>query len=148
MSMVTIENATIRDLFQLNRLEKECFGYDAWPFIDLVGILIIPGIIRIKASVGPRMIGFISGDIGNPNSTGWITSIGVAGEFRRQGIGKKLLEACEEKMTSPEIRLTVRKSNQAAIQMYLQSGYQSFETWTGYYNGGEDGLVMRKLRVI
>ena len=144
--MYTIENATIRDLFQLRKLEKECFAYDAWPLFDLAGILIFPGIVRIKAAVGPRMIGFISGDVGNQNPVGWITTVGVAGEFRRQGIGNALLEACEKQMISPEIRLTVRKSNEAAIRMYLQNGYQSFETWAGYYNGGEDGLVMRKLR--
>jgi ribosomal protein S18 acetylase RimI-like enzyme len=144
--MYSIETATIKDLFQLRKLEKECFANDAWPFIDLVGVLCFPGIVRIKAAIGPRMIGFISGDIGSPESVGWITTVGVAGEFRRQGIGRALLTACEAKMMSHEIRLTVRKSNQAAILMYMQSGYQSLEIWKSYYNGGEDGLVMRKLR--
>lgn len=146
--MYSIETATIKDLFQLRKLEKECFANDAWPIIDLVGVLLFPGIVRIKASIGSRMVGFISGDIGSPDRIGWITTVGVAGEFRRQGIGRELLKACEDKMTSHEIRLTVRKSNQAAILMYEQSGYQALEIWKGYYNGGEDGLVMRKLRAI
>lgn len=146
--MYTIETATIRDLFQLRKLEKECFVNDAWPIIDLVGVLSLPGIVRVKAVVGSKMIGFISADIGDMKQIGWITTVGVAEEFRRQGIGKALLESCEKNILSPEIRLTVRKSNQAAIRMYLQCGYQSFETWDRYYNGGEDGLVMRKLRAV
>lgn len=144
--MFSIETATIKDLFQLRKLEKECFVNDAWPIIDLLGVLCFPGIVRIKAMVGNNMVGFIAGDIGSPDQIGWITTVGVAWEFRRQGIGKALLLACETKMTSHDIRLTVRRSNQAAIQMYMQSGYQDLETWKSYYNGGEDGLVMRKLR--
>lgn len=144
--MFTIETATLRDLFQLRKLETESFSEDAWPLFDLAGILCFPGIVRIKAVNGSRMIGFVSGDLGSSNKIGWITTIAVLDAYRRQGIGRALLTACENQMTAPEIRLTVRKSNQAAIQLYAQNGYQAYETWMNYYNGGEDGLVMRKLR--
>lgn len=119
---------------------------DAWPIFDLAGVLILPGIIRLKAVAEGQMAGFVAGDTGSSMGVCWISTIGVLQQFRHQGIGKALLGACEDKMAAPEIRLTVRKSNQAAIQMYTNSGYHILETWSNYYNGGEDGIVMRKLR--
>ena len=35
----------------------------------------------------------------------------------------------------------------AAIRMYEKSGYSRFDVWERYYIGGEDGVVMRKVRV-
>lgn len=144
--MFTIETATIKDLFDLRNLERECFSLDAWPMFDLAGVLLLPGIIRLKASVNHEMAGFVAGDAGSARGVCWISTIGVAQKFRRQGVGHALLQACEDKMAAPEIRLTVRKSNETAIQMYISNGYHILETWSNYYNGGEDGIVMRKLR--
>jgi len=42
------------------------------------------------------------------------------------------------------MQLTVRVSNQAAISLYEQEGYHMVDLWQGYYNDGEDGLVMGK----
>ena len=144
--MFTIENATIKDVFDLRNLEKECFSMDAWPMFDLAGVLLLPGIIRLKAVANRQMAGFVAGETGSSRGICWISTIGVAQKFRRQGIGIALLQACEDKMASPDIRLTVRKSNETAIQMYLSNGYHILETWSNYYHGGEDGIVMRKLR--
>jgi ribosomal protein S18 acetylase RimI-like enzyme len=145
-NMFIIENATIKDLFTLRQLEKECFTIDAWPLLDLAGVLTLPGIIRMKAVQEGQMVGFIAGNIGNTDGIGWISTIGVAKQARRQGIGKTLLAAFEDRINTSELRLTVRKSNLGAIQMYLQNGYQNYQIWENYYQGGEDGQVMRKLR--
>jgi ribosomal protein S18 acetylase RimI-like enzyme len=144
--MFTIETATIKDLFSLQRLEKECFAIDAWPLLDLAGVLALPGIIRMKAVQENKMVGFIAGNIGSTDGIGWISTIGVVQQARRQGIGKALLAAFEDRINTPELRLTVRKSNLGAIQMYLQNGYQNYQIWENYYQGGEDGQVMHKLR--
>jgi ribosomal protein S18 acetylase RimI-like enzyme len=148
INMFTIETATIRDLISLRKLEQECFVLDAWPLLDLAGVLTFPGIIRLKAVDNGALIGFIAADASSSSGIGWITTVGVLINHRRQGVGKALLEACEIKMSAPEIRLTVRKSNIGAIQMYLENGYIQTETWHDYYKGGEDGVVMRKLRAV
>jgi ribosomal protein S18 acetylase RimI-like enzyme len=144
--MFTIENASIKDLFPLRKLEKECFAIDAWPLVDLAGVLTLPGIIRMKAVQENKMVGFIAGNIGATDGIGWISTIGVVQLARRYGIGKALLAAFEDRIITPELRLTVRRSNLGAIQMYLQSGYEYYQIWENYYQGGEDGQVMRKLR--
>jgi ribosomal protein S18 acetylase RimI-like enzyme len=141
-----IEAATWRDLGPLRSIENECFGDDAWPLIDLLGVLTFPGIVRLKAVVGERMVGFIAGDGSRNKKMGWITTVGVIREFRQKGIGKALLLACEQQMPNQVIQLTVKKSNTPAILMYQKYGYEKIQEWEKYYNGGETGIVMRKVK--
>ncbi len=143
-----IAQANWRDLGPLRVIEAECFSLDAWPLMDLIGVLTFPGIIRYKAVVDGTMVGFIAGDGSRSEQIGWITTVGVLPRYRQMGIGKALLRQCESKMFTPIIQLTVRRSNTAAIQMYKQSGYQEVEIWDHYYNGGEDGILMQKKRLI
>jgi len=148
MALYTIEDATLKDLAPLRVVEKECFGKDAWPLIDLIGVLMFPGIIRLKAMIGEEMAGFISGDGSRNNRVSWITTIGVRTIFRQQGIGKALLTACENRMQTPFIQLTVRKSNLPAIHMYQEAGYRQVELWERYYQDGEAGIVMQKANLL
>jgi ribosomal protein S18 acetylase RimI-like enzyme len=140
--------ATWHDLGPLRKVEKDCFEEDAWPLIDLIGVLTLPGIVRLKALCQDEMVGFIAGDGSRGSQIGWITTVGVLKEYRQMGIGRDLLKACEELLPNPVIQLTVRASNQPAIQMYLQTGYKQTEVWERYYAGGEAGLVMQKIRPI
>ena len=92
------------------------------------------------------MIGFVAGDPHPSEGFSWIATIGVAPEYRRRGIGRELLRACEAKSTTPRIRLSVRASNDGAIRLYEQEGYQRIEVWQNYYNDGEAAIVMEKQR--
>jgi ribosomal protein S18 acetylase RimI-like enzyme len=155
-SLATIQPATWRDLNSLRHLERLCFPQDAWPLLDLVGILTLPNVVRLKAeATGPAdsqaggqtgrlMVGFVAGDVRTSQHIAWIATIGVLPEYRGRGIGRKLLEACEAQIQEPRVRLCVRASNQAAIQMYLSSSYQRAGLWPNYYQDGEEALVMEK----
>ena len=140
----TIEKASWRDLLALSALEKACFEYDAWPLIELMGVLAFPGVVRISAEADGKMIGFIAGDPRKREKTGWILTLGVLPEWRRMGIAETLLNSCEEKLGMPQIKLTVRRSNTAAIRLYKKLGYSQIDVWPRYYQGGEDGLVLAK----
>jgi len=141
-----IEVATWHDLSQLRVIEQECFNLDAWPLFDLIGVLTMPGIVRLKAIVGDQMAGFIAGDRRPTGDMAWITTLGVRPAYRRHGIAIALLEECEQRLNTARIRLTVRRSNHAAIQLYLRVGYSHLEVWKAYYSGGEDGIVLEKRR--
>jgi ribosomal protein S18 acetylase RimI-like enzyme len=141
---ITIQNAGIKDLNSLRQLEEICFPLDRWPLFDLIGVLTLPGIIRKKAVEDDRFIGFVAGDVHKRQAVGWITTIATIPAYRGLGVGKKLLAACEEEMQISTILLSVRKSNQAAINMYLNCGYTQKEIWPAYYYGGEDGIVFEK----
>ena len=140
----TIELATWHDLNALRRIEKVCFPKDAWPLLDLVGILTFPNIIRLKAIYDGQMVGFVAGDIKRSERMAWIATIGVLPEYRGRGIGAALLRACEEKLDVPVIRLVVRQSNDSAIRLYERFGYAMLGKWRKYYSDGEDGTVMEK----
>jgi ribosomal-protein-alanine N-acetyltransferase len=90
------------------------------------------------------MAGFIAGDANSFEGIGWITTLGVAPEFRRQGVAELLLVECERRLSQPRLRLSVRKSNEAAIQLYAKHGYSHILTWPQYYQDKEDGLVLEK----
>lgn len=140
-----IQTASLRDLGSLRRLENVCFEKDAWSVFDLVAVLSWSDVIRLKAVVDGEMIGFIAGDPRPAQNTGWIATIGVDPRYQGRGIGTALLRACEERMSFPRVRLTVRISNDKAISLYEKEGYRTVDIWKRYYNDGEDGLVMEKI---
>ncbi len=144
-ALFTIQPAGLFDLNDLRRLESLCFQEDAWPVLDLVGVLTLPGIVRLKAVISGRMVGFVAGDKRDSLGIGWITTLGVDPEFRHRGVGWALLAACEEQMCLPRVRLTLRRSNQDAYRLYQAAGYTRYEVWPQYYSGGEDGIVMQKV---
>lgn len=139
-----IVNASLLDLNSLRKLEYESFGKDAWPLFDLIAVLTLGEVIRLKAVEDNQMIGFVAGDPRPRDGWGWVATIAVDPRYRRRGIGKALLHACESKLGVPRSRLTVRVSNQIAISMYEKEGYHTTDIWKAYYNDGEDGMVMEK----
>jgi len=136
--------ATILDLNPLRKLERACFEKDAWSLFDLIAVLSWPEIIRYKAVEDGQMIGFVAGDTRLTQRAAWIATIGVDPRYQRRGIGRALLRACEERIASKRLKLTVRMSNRAAVSLYEQEGYHTADVWKAYYNDGEDGLVMEK----
>lgn len=143
-SRAEIVPATWRDLNELRRLERVCFPKDSWPIWDLIGVLTLPSVVRLKAVDNEKMIGFVAGDIRRAEDTAWIATIGVLPDYRRRGIATRLLKGVEDRVKTARMRLSVRISNQPAIKLYQRLGYQRVGTWPGYYQDGEDALVLEK----
>jgi len=139
-----IEQASWRDLLALSALEKVCFDHDAWPLIELMGVLTLPGVVRLRAVGDGKLVGFVAGDPRRRDNTGWILTLGVLPDWRRKGIAKALLGKCEEQLHMPQVKLSVRRRNTAAIRLYEKLGYEQVDIWSKYYRGGEDGLVLAK----
>jgi ribosomal-protein-alanine N-acetyltransferase len=136
--------ATLRDLGPLRRIEQACFPQDAWPLLDLLAVLTFPDVVRLKAVVDGQMVGFVAGDLRRTEGLGWIATIGVLPEYRRQGIARALLLECERQMNTSRFRLCVRLENAEAIRLYEDEGYGRTDTWEKYYNDGANALVMEK----
>lgn len=139
-----ISQASIRDLANLRKLEEIAFPIDRWPLLDLIGVLTIPGVVRLKAEQQDVFAGFVAGDVRLRKEEGWITTIAVHPQFRRLGVAGALLDTCEQLMGVKRIFLTVRKSNLAALSLYQKRGYQQTKSWPNYYIDGEDGIVLQK----
>ena len=75
-----------------------------------------------------------------------IHNLAVHPEYRRQGIGRSLLSSAIDSakgQDSNRVTLEVRKSNQAAQQLYHSLGFVERGVRKGYYSDdGEDALVM------
>jgi len=57
---------------------------------------------------------------------GWVYYLAVAADFRKQGLGRKMMEAAEQwlrERNAPKIQLMVRDDNEAAIGFYKALGY-------------------------
>ena len=140
--------ANLFDINALRHLEKVCFPTDAWPLLDLVSVLSFSDTVRLKAVENGQMIGFVAGDPRPREGISWIATICVLPEYRGKGIGRTLLETCENRLPTDLIHLCVRISNEEAIRMYRMAGYTNIDRWAKYYTDGEDGLVMEKLKGI
>ena len=139
-----ILRAGLHDLNTIRAIEKEAFVRDSYPLLDLIGVLSLPFIVRLKAEVGGKIAGFVFGERLFGIGKAWVTNLRVAKRFRRQGIGFALLRACEEGLEASRVHLCVRCSNQPAIQLYKRSGYREVRILQRYYQDGEDAFLMEK----
>ncbi|HDJ83968.1 MAG TPA: ribosomal-protein-alanine N-acetyltransferase [Desulfurococcaceae archaeon] len=79
---------------------------------------------------------------------GHVISIAVRKEYRRKGIGRKLMEeamkALKEVYGAEEVYLEVRVSNKPAINLYEKLGFKIAKRVAAYYLDGEDAYIMVK----
>lgn len=141
---IEINPAGWRDVQDVFKLERTCFPQDAWPIWDVVGVLTFPAVVRLKAELDGKLIGFIAGDQRPSRGEAWIATLAVLPAYRRRGTASRLLAACENQLAVPVIKLSVRSGNRPAIQLYRQRGYQLTGVWPGYYRGNQDALIFKK----
>ena len=139
-----IDFARLIDLPAIRRLERACFSKDAYDVMTLLGMALTPGMLRLKAVMRGMLVGFVAGEVHRRGGFGWIITIGVLPQFQGQGIGQALLLEAERGMSVGRVKLTVRRSNTRAIELYTRCGYRWVTTSRRYYFDGEDGLIMEK----
>lgn len=91
--------------------------------------------IQRKLSVNPELflVGLTQGTIvatvmaGYEGHRGWINYLAVSPECQRQGLGREIMEAAEQRLRQlgcPKINLQVRTTNQSVIDFYQQLGFK------------------------
>ncbi|MBN1825480.1 MAG: GNAT family acetyltransferase [Candidatus Eisenbacteria bacterium] len=92
--------------------------------------------IRRKLKVQPEMflVGCMEDRIvcsvmaGYEGHRGWINYLAVHPEFRRRGMGKRMMREAEERLRAagcPKINLQVRSANTEVIAFYKRIGYKT-----------------------
>lgn len=90
--------------------------------------------IQRKLQVNPEwfLVGVMGGHIvatcmaGYEGHRGWINYLAVSPHHRRQGIGRRIMEKAEKRLSSagcPKINLQVRETNRDVIKFYERIGY-------------------------
>jgi [ribosomal protein S18]-alanine N-acetyltransferase len=97
------------------------------------------------ALAGGAVAGFIVLDPRGPFS-GYIQTICVAPEWRRRGLGRKLLAFAEERILreSPNVFLCVSSFNTGAQRLYDRLGYERVGELKDYLIRGYSEILMRK----
>lgn len=135
--MTKIRKFNVKDFPEILKIEKECFGKDAYReeifyYLSEKGDFLIA---RDKQVLGYVLYSW-KGDI---------FSIAVKSEFRRKGIGSILLtKALESLKGKTDIAwLQVRESNTKAQKFFEKFGFKPVRKLRRYYKD-EDGILMAK----
>lgn len=119
--------------------EYENAVIELWEKCNLTRPWNTPGLdIERKIKVNPELflVGLIDGKVvasamgGYEGHRGWVYYLGVDTEYRRQGLGKRMMEAVEKKllkMDCPKINIQVRDGNKNALNFFSKIGYNTEE---------------------
>jgi [ribosomal protein S18]-alanine N-acetyltransferase len=143
-----IEDATIRMLNDLYEIEKQCFEEEAFSKQQISYLLTDYNAISLIACVNDKIAGFIIGriDLVRNQPVGHIMTIDVAPNYRRTGIGTRLMleiEGLFKHKNAAECRLEVRERNEAALGLYFKLGYRKVAVLENYYRE-TNGFYLRK----
>jgi ribosomal-protein-alanine N-acetyltransferase len=149
---VGVRQATRGDLLSVFRIEKRSFP-QAWPYAAFERFLDEPGFLVAEADEGTddveagEIVGYVVAD-SIPNhgvSIGHVKDLAVAPERRGEGIGGLLLSRALATLATQSVgrvKLEVRESNDAALSLYREFGFETHHAVPGYYDDGEDAYVM------
>ena len=130
---------------QVAELEKLCFSMP-WSDNAVTSELNNPLSLWVVAVDGDRVAGYVGSQavVGEAD----MMNLAVYPEYRRNGIGRNLVNFLIEKLKQSEnycLTLEVRASNLGAIALYEQMGFLQVGRRPNYYkNPKEDALILRK----
>ncbi len=130
-----------RDLDQVLQIEHATFP-NPWRRSFFLSDIHRPDGLCIVAENENRVVGYL---IAWGRIEVHIANIAVAAEWRNQGIGTELMKRALEFATGQQaesVFLEVRVSNTGAQRFYRRFGFVPTYVRRGYYENGEDALVM------
>ena len=131
------------DVGELCFIEKVCFGADAWNENMLSGEFDC-GSVFLGIREKGKLVAYICARIVFDEAD--INNVAVLPEFRRQGLGSKLLEGlfefCE-KQNVFKFTLEVNENKMDEKKLYEKHGFEVGGERKGYYHG-ENALIMWK----
>ena len=130
---------------QVAALEQCCFA-DPWSENSVASELENPLSLWLVAMDGERLAGYVGSQTVLGESD--MMNVAVDGDYRRQGVGKMLIETLVEHLKargSHCLTLEVRDSNTPARNLYASLGFSQIGRRKNYYrNPREDALILRK----
>ncbi len=147
--MHTLGQALKCDLADIQRLDVEAYGDDAYPYFILRQFLDIAGeLFQVCKDPEGNVIAYGIIVPSASQGSGWLLSLAVSLPHRRQGIGTELSRRLldKAKLSSLEkVYLTVAPGNDAAIFLYERLGFTGAKIEHHYFGQSEDRIVMCRL---
>lgn len=140
-----IRAAEPEDLPAIVEIEGLCFPEETAFPPGMFAYLIRYSIVLVASKSDHEVVGFI---IGYPSGrVGAIYTLDVHPDYRRRGIGSRLIAALEEELQAygaKSIKLEAAIDNPDALELYRRSGYKESELVRNYYGRGKNAVRMWK----
>lgn len=145
-----IRQATRADLLDVFRIEKQVFD-QPWPYSAFERQVGSPTFLVSEpsglAGAGDQVTGFVVADTipNHQRPLGHVKDIAVRPSAQGQGVGAALLERTLSVLVGRGVRsvkLEVRESNTAALNLYEKFDFEYLRTLPQYYTDGEDAYVL------
>jgi ribosomal protein S18 acetylase RimI-like enzyme len=144
---VLVRPATREDLPGLMRIERECFGRERFSRRYLVSLLEDREVDSVVGTMEGEVVASAMVLHCPPTHNSRILSLAIIPEEQGHGRSKTLLAHLEELARirgSSMIFLEVRVENEAAIRLYLGSGYRIGDRIPDFFGRGEDAWYMER----
>jgi ribosomal-protein-alanine N-acetyltransferase len=141
---IKIHKCSFKDLRKVYEVELESFE-NPYPFPVFLNFLLKEPNGFLIAKMNDQIVGYVIGV--TEKNIGTIVSIAVKKDYRRKGIGKKLLDYIIEYFKLKNIsiiNLQVRIDNYEAISFYENNGFKKVKILKNYYSNGCDAFLMEK----
>lgn len=139
-----IREMILSDLDQIMILEKNCFKVP-WSRESFEAEIVKNELAHyIVLEIDSQIVGY--GGVWYVMDEGHITNVAIDSNYRKQGLGKKIVAEMIEKAKLSKMNhmtLEVRRSNSPAISLYERMGFEILGTRPKYYtDNNEDALIM------
>lgn len=135
-----------RDMQDVLEIERESFEFP-WSEEDFLCCLRQRNCIGMVAESDDRIVGFMIYEL--HKSRLHVLNFAVSSEFRRAGVGQKMIQRLVDKLSQQrrkEIVVEVRESNLAAQLFFQSQGFFAISVLRGRYDDTtEDAYIMRYL---
>ncbi|MBL8859213.1 MAG: GNAT family N-acetyltransferase [Planctomycetes bacterium] len=156
MVAVVIEYAASRHAQSIAELEAHAFTINAEQLEEVKRSRARDPGVRLVAVAEQGVAGFVVGswfvcaEASNPSLVRrrlWINAVAVGTPFRRNGIGRRLMNALFERAEARGAHgyaLMVQVENLAAIELYKSLGFKRSQLAQSAYGKGLHGLIMKR----
>lgn len=147
-SKLIIRRMETQDLHSVMSISLES-GLTSWKLLDYAHEINDPNMIMLVADCNGSLVGFFSGRMIIDEFE--LYSIAVLFQFRRQGIGQKLLSdglALIKQRGALRCFLEVRHANIEARGLYAANGFNEIGIRRNYYHHPDDDAVMMTLTMV
>lgn len=147
MSEIIVKKAEFSDVLKIAEIERASIP-QPWSEAAFAAALADEKTVTLAAFCGDILCGFITGVY--LLDTADIYSVAVSSEYRKKGVGKRLLEEFFSALPDEvkNVCLEVRESNFPAIKLYEKLGFECVGLRKNFYQDPRENAVLmtKKLR--